>query len=407
MSFSTPSETIKNQKSSLKKWALVLIIGTLIGIASYFTVFKSQPSTSNDPRKAFATRAMSVSTAPVQQGAIKIFFQGLGTVIPLSNVVVKSRVDGQLMDILFTEGQMVKQGDVLAKIDARSFEVQLKQAQGQLLKDQALLENALIDLKRYEVLLQQDSISKQVLDTQTALVHQYQGTIKVDEASIDSAKLQLDYSTITAPTSGRIGLRLVDKGNMIHASDTTGLAVIAQINPISATFTLPEDKVPAITQALHDTKTLEVEAYDRSDSILIAKGHLASMDNQIDTATGTLKFKAEFDNTENKLFPNQFVNIHLLVTTKQNALYVPSAAIQHGSQGNFVYRVKEDQTVSVQQVKISSTQNGNSIIEEGLNLSDIVVVDGVDKLREGSKVDMNATKETPSKASRTKNDTQK
>ncbi|ATB70789.1 Multidrug resistance protein MdtA [Sulfurospirillum diekertiae] len=407
MSFSTPSETIKNQKSSLKKWALVLIIGTLIGIASYFTVFKSQPSTSNDPRKVFATRVMSVSTAPVQQGAIKIFFQGLGTVIPLSNVVVKSRVDGQLMDILFTEGQMVKQGDVLAKIDARSFEVQLKQAQGQLLKDQALLENALIDLKRYEVLLQQDSISKQVLDTQTALVHQYQGTIKVDEASIDSAKLQLDYSTITAPTSGRIGLRLVDKGNMIHASDTTGLAVIAQINPISATFTLPEDKVPAITQALHDTKTLEVEAYDRSDSILIAKGHLASMDNQIDTATGTLKFKAEFDNTENKLFPNQFVNIHLLVTTKQNALYVPSAAIQHGSQGNFVYRVKEDQTVSVQQVKISSTQNGNSIIEEGLNLSDIVVVDGVDKLREGSKVDMNATKETPSKASRTKNDTQK
>ena len=407
MSFSTPFKPLKTEKSSLQKWALVLIIGALIGIASYFTVFKSQSNTSGDAKKAFASRVTSVSTAAVQQGAIKIFFQGLGTVIPLSNVVVKSRVDGQLMDVLFTEGQMVKQGDVLAKIDARSFEVQLKQAQGQLLKDQALLENALIDLKRYEVLLQQDSISKQILDTQTALVHQYQGTIKVDEASIDSAKLQLDYSTITAPTSGRIGLRLVDKGNMIHASDTTGLAVIAQINPISATFTLPEDKVPAITQALHDTKTLEVEAYDRSDSILIAKGHLASMDNQIDTATGTLKFKAEFDNTENKLFPNQFVNIHLLVTTKQNALYVPSAAIQHGSQGNFVYRVKEDQTVSVQRVKISSTQNGHSIIEEGLNLNDIVVVDGVDKLREGSKVDLGTPKETPSKASRTQNDTQK
>lgn len=399
MSFSTSSKT--------KKWALALITGTLIGIASYFTVFKSQPTTSNDPKKAFATRVASVSTAPVQQGAIKIFFQSLGTVTPLSNVVVKSRVDGQLMDILFTEGQMVKQGDILAKIDARSFEVQLKQAQGQLLKDQALLENALIDLKRYEVLLQQDSISKQVLDTQTALVHQYQGTIKVDEASIDSAKLQLDYSTITAPTSGRIGLRLVDKGNMIHASDTTGLAVIAQINPISATFTLPEDKVPAITQALQENKTLEVEAYDRSDSIFIIKGHLASMDNQIDTTTGTLKFKAEFNNPETKLFPNQFVNIHLLVTTKQNALYVPSAAIQHGAQGTFVYRVKEDQTVSVQRVKVSSTQNGNSIIEEGLSLNDIVVVDGVDKLREGSKVDMNTTKETPLKASRTKSDSQK
>ena len=404
MSFSTSAET---KKSSLKKWTLVLIIGALIGIAGYFTVFKSQPTTSSDAKKAFASRALSVSTATVQQGAIKIFFQSLGTVTPLSNVVVKSRVDGQLMDILFTEGQLVKQGDILAKIDARSFEVQLKQAQGQLLKDQALLENALIDLKRYEVLLQQDSISKQVLDTQTALVHQYQGTIKVDEASIDSAKLQLDYSTITAPTSGRIGLRLVDKGNMIHASDTTGLAVIAQINPISVTFTLPEDKVPAITQALQETKTLEVEAYDRSDSILITKGHLASMDNQIDTTTGTLKFKAEFNNPDTKLFPNQFVNIHLLVATKQNALYVPSAAIQHGSQGTFVYRVKEDQTVSVQRVKISSTQNGNSIVEEGLSLNDIVVVDGVDKLREGSKIDMNTTKEAPSKAPRTKSDSQK
>ena len=404
MSFSTSAET---KKSSLKKWTLVLIIGARIGIAGYFTVFKNQPTTSSDAKKAFASRALSVSTATVQQGAIKIFFQSLGTVTPLSNVVVKSRVDGQLMDILFTEGQTVKQGEVLAKIDARSFEVQLKQAQGQLLKDQALLENALIDLKRYEVLLQQDSISKQVLDTQNALVHQYQGTITVDEASIDSAKLQLDYSTITAPTSGRIGLRLVDKGNMIHASDTTGLAVIAQINPIAATFTLPEDKVPAIMQALQENKTLEVEAYDRSDSILITKGHLASMDNQIDTTTGTLKFKAEFNNSDTKLFPNQFVNIHLLVATKQNALYVPSAAIQHGSQGTFVYHVKEDQTVSVQRVKVSSTQNGNSIIEEGLNLNDTVVIDGVDKLREGSKVDMNTTKETPSKASRTKNDTQK
>lgn len=407
MSFLTSSETIKTKKISLKKWALVFIIGIMISLGSYFSFFKSQPHTGSETKKALMARAMSVSTAVVQQGAIKIFFQGLGTVVPVSNVVVKSRVDGQLMDVLFTEGQMVKQGDILAKIDARSFEVQLKQAQGQLLKDQALLENALIDLKRYEVLLQQDSISKQVLDTQTALVHQYQGTIKVDEASIDSAKLQIEYSTITAPTSGRIGLRLVDKGNMIHASDTTGLAIITQVNPISVTFTLPEDKVATLMQALQETKTLEVEAYDRGDSVVIAKGHLVSIDNQIDTATGTLKLKAEFNNADAKLFPNQFVNIHLLVATKQNALHVPSAAIQHGSQGNFVYRVKEDQTVSVQHVKVSSTQNGRAVVEEGLNLGDTVVIDGVDKLREGSKVDFNASKEASSKASHTKSDSQK
>jgi len=404
MSFSTLSKT---KKTSLQKWIFIVIISAFIGIVSYFVLLKNQSSTDSENKKAFATRVTSVSTATVQQGAIKIFFQGLGTVTPLSNVIVKSRVDGQLMDILFTEGQMVKEGDVLAKIDARSFEVQLKQAQGQLLKDQALLENALIDLKRYEVLLQQDSISKQVLDTQKALVHQYQGTIKVDEASIDSAKLQIDYSTIKAPISGRIGLRLVDKGNMIHASDTTGLAVITQINPISALFTLPEDKISTVIHALHETKTLEVDAYDRSDSLFITKGHLASMDNQIDTATGTLKLKAEFNNTDTKLFPNQFVNIHLLVTTKQDALYIPSATIQYGSQGTFVYRVKEDQTVSVQRVKVSSKQNGQSIIEEGLHVKDIVVIDGVDKLREGSKVTFEASKENLSKASHIKSDPQK
>jgi len=407
MSFSTPSEAIETKKTPLKKWFYIFFILALSGIASYFILFKNQSSSNSETKKASASRVISVSTASVQQGAIKIFFQGLGTIIPLANVTVKSRVDGQLMDILFTEGQMVTEGDVLAKIDARSFEVQLKQAQGQLLKDQALLENALIDLKRYEVLLQQDSISKQVLDTQKALVHQYLGTIKVDEASIDSAKLEIDYSTIKAPISGRIGLRLVDKGNMIHASDTTGLAVMTQINPISATFTLPEEKIPTVMSALQENKMLEAEAYDRSDSLLIAKGHLVSMDNQIDTATGTLKFKAEFNNTDKKLFPNQFVNIHLLVKTQPDALYIPSAAIQHGSQGTFVYRVKEDQTVSVQRVKVSSTQNGRSIIEEGLHVNDTIVIDGVDKLREGSKVTFTSSNETLSKDSHAKSGSQK
>ena len=390
---------LETPKMSLfKKLLLLFFIGSLLGVGGYFYVYKHEPRTNTaEAKKPFAPRTPTVMVTAVQKGPINVFFQGLGTIIPLSNVTVKSRVDGQLMEVLFTEGQMVQEGDVLAKIDARSFEAQLKQAQGQLLKDQALLENALIDLKRYEVLLQQDSISKQTLDTQTALVHQYQGTIKVDEAAIDSAKLQVEYSTIKAPISGRIGLRLVDKGNMIRSSDTTGLATITQTHPIAATFTLAEDKVPAIMHALNKTKTLHVEAYDRSDTRLLAKGKLLSIDNQIDPATGTLKLKAEFDNTDATLFPNQFVNVHLLIDTKQNALYVPNAAIQHGSQGSFVYRVKEDKTVTVQRVKLGSSYHGNTMIEEGLSESDSVVIDGVDKLRDGSKVDFNASKSASSK----------
>ena len=394
--------------SRVKQSLIAIAILCVCGGASYYFTSVKKPTSANDMmRKMPPPRASFVGVANAQKGTLKLFYQGLGTIIPLANVTVKSRIDGQVMELHFKEGQFVKEGDLLASIDARTYEVQLKQAQGQLLKDQALLENALIDLKRYEVLLAQDSISKQQLDTQQALVHQYQGTIKVDEAAIDSAKLQIEYSSIKAPISGRIGLRLVDKGNMIHASDTTGLAVITQLNPIAATFSLPEDKIPSVMEALQKNKNLEIEAYDRSDTQLIAKGHLASVDNQIDTATGTLKLKAEFNNADTKLFPNQFVNIHLLVETKQDALQVPSAAVQYGAQGAFTYRVKEDSTVSVQRLKVGSSQNGVTLIEEGLQEGDKVVIDGVDKLREGSKVEYNSQKEGVSKALPAKSDAQK
>lgn len=394
--------------SRVKQSLIAIAILCVCGGASYYFTSVQKPTSANDMmRKMPPPRNTFVGVASVQKGTLKLFYQGLGTIVPLANVTVKSRIDGQVMELHFKEGQFVKEGDLLATIDARTYEVQLKQAQGQLLKDQALLENALIDLKRYEVLLAQDSISKQQLDTQQALVHQYQGTIKVDEAAIDSAKLQIEYSSIKAPISGRIGLRLVDKGNMIHASDTTGLAVITQLNPIAATFSLPEDKIPSVMQALQKNKNLEIEAYDRSDTQLIAKGHLASVDNQIDTATGTLKLKAEFNNADTKLFPNQFVNIHLLVETKQDALHIPSAAVQYGAQGAFAYRVKEDSTVSVQRLKVGSSQNGVILIEEGLQEGDKVVIDGVDKLREGSKVEYNSQKEGSPKAAPVKSDAQK
>lgn len=397
----TPDTPPNPQKSSSTKWLFILIALALLCACGYYAFFLKSGTVKNEAtasssKKPTADRVVSVAVAKVQQGDINLFFQGLGTVTALSNVTVKSRIDGQLIDLFFNEGAMVKEGDILAKIDSRSFEAQLKQAQGQLLKDQALLENALIDLKRYEVLRQQDSISKQVLDTQNALVRQYQGVIKVDEALIESAKLQIEYSTIKAPTSGRIGLRLLDKGNMVRTSDINGLAVITQIDPIGAVFTIPEDKIPTLMHALNEKKALLVEAFDRSNSVLIAEGELLSVDNQIDTATGTLKLKAKFSNSPMKLFPNQFVNIHLLVDTKQNALYVPAAAIWHTTQGKFVYRVKPDQTVSIQRVKIGITENGKTIIEDGLTLEDKVVIDGLDKLREGSKIavfdDKNQTK---------------
>jgi len=321
-----------------------------------------------------------------QAGDISLSLDALGTVTPLATVTVRPQLSGYLTQVAFTEGQMVKQGDFLAQIDPRPYQIALEQAQGQLARDQALLKNAQIDLARYQKLNAQDSIARQQLDTQQSLVLQYQGTIISDQAQADTAKLDLDYCHITAPVTGRVGLRQVDQGNYVQTGDTNGLVVITQLQPITVIFTIPEDNIPLVQQGLQAGQKLQVTAFDRTGTTELATGKLATIDNQIDTTTGTVKLRAHFDNADNALFPNQFVNVTLHVRTEQAQAIVPMAAIQHGSTGAFVYRVKDDKTVTVQPVKIGIIDGDKVEIVSGAKTGDQVVVDGVDQLREGSKV---------------------
>jgi multidrug efflux system membrane fusion protein len=335
-----------------------------------------------------ANRALPVVAAPATKGSIDVTLSALGNVLPRNVVTVRARVDGQLMQVHFREGQLVRAGDLLAQIDPRPFEVQLTQAVGQLARDQALLDNARRDLERYDTLLAQDSISKQQRDTQESLVHQYQGAVKADQGTVDNARLQLTYARITAPLGGRVGLRQVDPGNMVHASDTNGLVVITQLQPITVLFALPEDNLPVVMKRLRATEPIVVDAFDRDGKTKLATGKLLTVDNQIDTATGTVKLKAEFANESGVLFANQFVNVRVLVDTQRDATLIPTAAIQRGSVGTFVYVVKEDRTVSVRTVKLGVAQGETTAIAGGLNPGEVVVVDGADKLREGGKVEL-------------------
>jgi multidrug efflux system membrane fusion protein len=337
-----------------------------------------------------------VVVATAQRGDLPVYFNGIGTVTAFNTVTVRSRVDGQLISIAFKEGQFVHEGDLLAQIDPRPFQVQLAQAQGQLAKDQAQRKDAEVNLERFKLLFKEGVIPQQQLDTQAALVGQFDGAIASDQSQIDNAKLQLTYSRITAPISGRIGLRLVDAGNIVHATDTNGLLVITQLQPISVIFSLPQDQLPQVNAKLRSGVQLAVDAYDRDDTAKIASGKLQTIDNQIDLTTGTYKLKSIFANTDNALFPNQFVNVHLLVDTKHNLTIVPAAAIQRGPQGTYLYAVAKDPATSDTIAKIYSVTiaqtTGNSVgVSAGLNPGDVVVIDGQDKLQDGTKINPSAS----------------
>jgi multidrug efflux system membrane fusion protein len=287
----------------------------------------------------------------------------------------------------FTEGQQVKAGDLLAEIDPRPFQVQLMQAEGQMAKDQALLANARADLERYQTLFRQDSIAKQQVDTQAALVRQYEGTVKSNQSSIENARLQLTYSRVTAPISGRLGLRQVDQGNVVRAGDATGIVVITQLQPVAVVFTIPQDQLNPVLKKINEKQKLAVEAWDRDNRNRLATGTLITIDNQIDPATGTVKLKAEFPNEDGLLFANQFVNVRMLVETRKDVTVVPTAAVQRGAQGWFVYVVKDDSTVSLRPVRTGPAEGQATAIEAGVKPGERVVTDGLDRLREGAKVE--------------------
>ena len=371
-------------------WLVLLIVLCATAAGAYF-LFSAKPEGAQQGEGKRGQDGMSrpvpITGAPVTTGDINVYLSGLGSVTPLNTVTVKSRVDGQLMRVLFREGQIVKPGELLAEIDPRPFQVQLTQAEGQLARDLALLDNARTDLARYQVLLKQDSIAEQQLATQAALVRQYEGAVKTDQGAVDNAKLQLVYSRVTAPLGGRIGLRLVDPGNIVQASDVNGLVVITQLQPIAVIFTLPEDNVPAVMDKLQHGARLVVDAYDRSGQTRLASGYLLTVDNQIDAATGTVKLKAQFANESYKLFPNQFVNVRMLVDVLHGVTRIPTAGVQRGTQGTFAYVIKSDNTVTMRTIKLGPIEGEFAAVESGLTPGEQVVVDGSDKLREGAKVE--------------------
>lgn len=369
-----------------RRWWLVVPLLLLVAGGIYLYGARAKSLAAKQAQKKPAT--MPVVAVPAGKKDVGVYLTGLGNVTALNTVTVKSRVDGQLMAVHFREGQDVRRGQLLAVIDPRPFQVQLTQAEGQMARDREQLNNARLDLQRYKQLWQQDSGSRQQYDTQEALVRQLEGSLKVDQGQIDSARLQLVYSRITAPVAGRVGLRQVDPGNIVHASDTNGLVVITQVQPITVVFPIPEDNLPKLLAKVKTGARLAVDAYDREQRQQLASGLLQTLDNQIDPTTGTVKLKAVFPNTDNQLFPNQFVNVRLLLETRRNAIVVPAAAIQRGSQGTFVYVVKADRTVTVRPVVVGVHQGDIVSVDSGLAGGEMVVVEGAERLREGSKVEL-------------------
>ncbi|VUS62872.1 MdtA/MuxA family multidrug efflux RND transporter periplasmic adaptor subunit [Klebsiella grimontii] len=384
--------------SNKSRWAAVLVVAIIAGAAYWFWQGReaaSTPSaTSAGPGPGggrpgrFGAALAPVQAATATSEAVPRYLSGLGTVTAANTVTVRSRVDGQLLAIHFTEGQQVKAGDLLAEIDPSQFKVALAQAEGQLAKDRATLANARRDLARYQQLVKTNLVSRQELDTQQSLVSETQGTIKADEAAVASAQLQLNWSRITAPIDARVGLKQVDIGNQISSGDTTGIVVLTQTHPIDVVFTLPENQIATVVQAQKAGKKLVVEAWDRTNKQKISEGSLLSLDNQIDVTTGTIKLKARFTNQDDALFPNQFVNARMLVDTEQNAVVIPTAALQMGNEGHFVWVLNDENKVSKHTVTPGIQDSLKVVINAGLSAGDRVVTDGIDRLTEGAKVEV-------------------
>jgi membrane fusion protein, multidrug efflux system len=373
----------------------LLFCTPILILASLWLACSSTDAKPADARKR-GGQAIPVTVATATVEDMPVYLNGLGSVTAFNTVSIKSRIDGQLTEVAFKEGQHVNKGDLLAIIDPRPYEVAVSQAQAALFRDQAQLKDAKLNYERFKDLLQNSgAVSQQQVDTQQATVHQFEGTIRTDQAAIDNAKLQLSYCHITAPESGRIGLRLVDAGNMVHANDTQPLLVITKLQPIAVLFTLPEDSLPSVAQHMRKG-TLKVDAYSRDDQTKVASGTLLTIDNQIDQTTGTGKLKAVFPNHDNSLWPNQFVNIHLLLEVRKNTLVVPAAAVQRGQQGTYVFTVKPDKKVEVRQVTVALTQNNQAVIASGLQPNEIVVTDGQDKLDAQSLVEPHSSGPTGS-----------
>ena len=380
------SEHLPSRSTRRVPWVwIVLVLAVLIGGVYWWQSDAGKPAAPKGPPGGMTPMVPVRVQAAISEN-LDIYLRGLGTVTAFNTVTVRSRVQGELIEVLFKEGDSVKAGDVLARIDPRPFEVALDQALGAQQQNQAQYENAKRDLQRYQTLRKQDSIAPQLLDTQAALVRKFEGLIKSDQATVDNARLQLSYTTITAPIAGRLGLRRVDAGNLLNANDPAGVVVITQTQPIAVMFTLPENDLPAVRAPMLLGQTLAVDAYDRADLNRLAEGKLSSIDNQIDISTGTVKLKAEFANQTDALFPNQFVNIRMKVRTLQDALTIPAAAVQQGNRGAFVYVVESDGLASVKPVKIGDRSGERLVILEGIKVGDRVVLEGTDRLRAGAKV---------------------
>jgi membrane fusion protein, multidrug efflux system len=378
-----------NRPRRARIWVWVLVIAVLLAVGYGLVIRKSgvKQRAANSARAAAASAAaVPVKLATVENGRINVTIRTIGTVTAFNTVTVQSRVGGELQKVAFSDGQKVNEGDLLAQIDPRTYQVQLEQAQGTQKQNEAQLRNAQTNLQRYQLLYKQNSIAKQQVDAQVALVQQFLGTEKSDQAAVDNAKLQLDFTRITAPITGRLGLRMVDQGNLIAANSTTGLVVITQTQPISVIFTLPQSQLPDVLAQRAAGKQLAVDLYDRDDRNKIASGELMAIDNQIDVATGTLKLKARFANQDESLFPNQFVNVRLHVSSNDSALVAPTMAVQQGSIGSFVYLVNQDNKVHVQPVVTGTVDGPNVGIKSGLSAGQRVVIEGVDRLREGATV---------------------